>query len=384
MITELNKSLIRARVQLILSHPFYATLLLSRLPLKEDPTCQTAWTDGTCIAYNPAFIETLTTEEIKTLLAHEVMHVALLHTTRKGGRGAKKWNMATDFTINGLLKDEGFIMPDGALTNRAYAGMMAEKVYELIPDPPEKAEGEGSDGEVGNSGDPGGMGEVRTPEGTPQEVKQIEEETKAAVHQAVSAARMQGKLPAGLDRVIQDTLAPKVNWRDALQQFVADIARDDYTWRRPNPRFQHLGVVLPSLFSEKLAPITVAIDTSGSISQRDLEQFAGEIQSIMDTWNVDIHVIYCDSKVAGEDRFYGGDNVKLRMKGGGGTDFAPVMDRVRSGEETTCLIYFTDLCCNSYGTEPDCPVLWVHVCDGPNWRHWAHRPPFGAVIPMEV
>src|SRR6056297_1797575 len=128
---KIPQSLVRARVQLILSHPFYATLLLSRLPLHEDTTCQTAWTDGTQIGYNPKFIETLSTEEIKSLLAHEVMHVALLHTTRRGDRNPKKWNMATDYTINYLLQQEQFILPSGALINPSFAGMMAEKVYTL-------------------------------------------------------------------------------------------------------------------------------------------------------------------------------------------------------------------------------------------------------------
>jgi predicted metal-dependent peptidase len=103
----------------------------------------------------------------------------------------------------------------------------------------------------------------------------------------------------------------------------------------------------------------------------------------MRLWNVQMRVLYCDSQINGEVTFNPGEQVKLEPKGGGGTSFAPVMKEVMRGAPTTCLIYFTDLCCSTFGEDPGCPVLWVqHGADG-FLANYAQQPPFGEVIPME-
>ena len=372
-----TQALHKAKVQLILKYVFFASILL-KLKIREEPSIPTLATDGRELLYNPDFVQTLTREELTAVLAHEVMHVVLLHHTRREGRTALRWNMAADHVVNLQLQDDGLRLPEGCLADPQYKGMTTEKVYSLLPD---NAGEEGSGAPQGNM-----VGEVvdATP-GEGETMDTVEEETKAEVQQALQAARMQGKLPAGLERAVTTAIAAKVNWRDVLQQYVAAIAREDYTWRRPNARYLNTGFMFPALHSETLPPMTVAIDTSGSIGQKDLNQFAAEVQTISDQWNVQINVLYCDTRIQGEETFEKGDAIKLSMKGGGGTDFAPVMQRVReAGEPPVCLIYFTDLFCSSYGDDPGCPVLWLQHSIGGGWRNWATSPPFGDVIPMEV
>ena len=89
----------KARAGLVLDLPFFGSLAL-RLKCKPDETCQTAWTDGQSIGYNPEFIDPLPLDQVKGLLAHEVMHLACSHHTRRGNRDPKKWNIAGDFAIN--------------------------------------------------------------------------------------------------------------------------------------------------------------------------------------------------------------------------------------------------------------------------------------------
>jgi len=103
------------------------------------------------------------------------------------------------------------------------------------------------------------------------------------------------------------------------------------------------------------------VDTSGSVGKEELEQFAGEITAISDEVQPDrIYVVYCDAAVNSVQEFGPSEPITLEPKGGGGTDFRPVFDWV--GENSinpACLIYLTDLCCESYPVAPDYPVLWA-------------------------
>ena len=109
-----EQKMLKARTLLILDHPFFGCLAL-RLKMLETNEHQTAITDGKNLLYNPTYIEKLTTQETLGFMAHEVMHAALGHTWRQGKRESKKWNIASDYTINSNLLEAGFTLPNGAL-----------------------------------------------------------------------------------------------------------------------------------------------------------------------------------------------------------------------------------------------------------------------------
>jgi predicted metal-dependent peptidase len=120
------------------------------------------------------------------------------------------------------------------------------------------------------------------------------------------------------------------------------------------------GLYLPMLRSEQCGHILVAVDTSGSIDDVTLSQFAAEINAIMNEAQPErITVVYCDARVQHVDTFYRGDIVTLTMHGGGGTDFRPVFDHVAAMDESPiAIVYLTDL----EGTFPsgsEVPTLWV-------------------------
>jgi predicted metal-dependent peptidase len=136
---------------------------------------------------------------------------------------------------------------------------------------------------------------------------------------------------------------------------------------------------LPAMRSEAMGPIAVAIDTSGSIDQVTLNQFAAELQSIVDeTKPARVHVIYCDAKVQRIDTFEQDDVIEMHPKGGGGTAFAPAIDAAEQFDEPpVALVYLTDLM-GSFRTEPpSMPVLWTVTGSG------FSAPPYGEVVPME-
>ena len=104
----------KARTALLLDHPFFGTLLF-RLGARACSSIATMATDGVSLYFNPEFVETLSSAELIGTLAHEVMHPALQHHTRRAGRSPKRWNMACDYAINPMLLDAGLTLPKDVL-----------------------------------------------------------------------------------------------------------------------------------------------------------------------------------------------------------------------------------------------------------------------------
>jgi predicted metal-dependent peptidase len=238
--------------------------------------------------------------------------------------------------------------------------------------------------------DPGDCGEVRDYPGhdgkaTPSELKQEEQEQKIATVQAANQAKSYGHLPAGLDREIKNLIEPKVDPRDLLQRFVAMSAKNDFAWMPPNRRYIYQGLYMPSLKSEKLGTVVLVLDTSISIGQKELDQWSAIISAILEAYIIDAIVLYCDTMVY-EPEYYKREDLplELKMKGGGGTDFKPPFKWVEDHTvDPVCLIYLTDLECDSYPEiYPDYPVVWVST--NPEDKIYWGKPPFGEIIYIDL
>lgn len=397
----------KARMHIILRSPFWGTLLL-RLRMVRDDSQQTFCTDGRLIAYNEAFAAALTDDELRGVLAHEVAHCALGHLWRMGARHPVKWNFACDFAINALLTDFAsdpakngggapWKLPAGGLLDPKFAGMASEDIYNQLPDVKTlkitigcgggKGEGASSPGEFTapgalsdkkGQGKDGMDGKGQSPL-SPADAKTLEDDWKVAVTQAATVQRMQGRLPGCLARLVDELLEPRVPWRQVLREFIRERARDDYSWAHPNRRHLQRGFCLPTLHSERMGRIVCAVDTSGSIGQRELAEFQAEIQAALDECKPEcIEVLYADAAIAGREEFSPGDAVRLDAKGGGGTDFRPVFsDIAEKQDDPACLIYLTD----GYGTfppsAPEYPVLWASNASP------AEHYPFGQVVSIK-
>jgi predicted metal-dependent peptidase len=359
-----HKRIIKARTALVLEHPFIGSIALN-LPFLFDDAIPTAATNGKRIKYNPRFVEALTDEEIKFLVAHECFHPMLEHNFRRGGRSPRRWNQAGDYVINQLLTDDkiGKMIEGGLINPQLYqAGNgTTDGIYNLLPE-----DNEGDDP----------MDDCEDGDGSPAEKEQQAAEWKVRVAQAAQAAKMMGKMSAGLERLVESVLRPKVDWRDVLRKFVERCKNDTRSYARPNRRFLAQGMYLPSVSGESLGEMVFAIDCSGSIDQATIDQFAAEIHTVKAEGNpTAIHLIYFDSEVSHYVKFGRDDDVHVEPHGGGGTDFAPVFEYMEQHQiEPVAVIFLTDLCCNSFGNEPSCPVLWVSTDEG--------TAPFGEVVVM--
>ena len=294
----------KSRSQLVLRNPFFGTLALRLKPISDD-SVPTACTNGQFIAFNPKWFLKLREEERVGLIAHEVMHVALMHMLRREERDAVKWNVAGDYVINNALLKSKFILPPTELIDPKYDNMSTEEIYALLPEDIKDGTGPGDilllDGD-----DPGGCGAVidhpSVSDGSAS--GKFEAEIEIAVQQAAEAAKAMGKLPGHLQTLIEKALAPKVDWKMVLARFLRTNNKSDFTWIKPNRRFISRGLYLPSLHTPALEEIAVAVDTSGSVSEAELEQFTGEITSILHDTNPElIHFLQCDTKVCADTEY---------------------------------------------------------------------------------
>ncbi len=413
--------ILRQRMKLILDEPFFGVLLMN-LTLIEDARFPTMATNGLCIRYNPDFVTGLDDDFLRGVLAHEVLHCALRHPHRRDARDPMLWNAACDYAVNNFLDEYNssavaggryqsppLPIPEDSYRDAAWAALASEEIYAVLPVPPPpppkggkgepgegtpdedgegeaEGEGEGEPGEVeaktkpSDPSKPESQGWVDDAPGTEAEKKRDEEGWRARLAEAAMAAQAHGKLPASLRRLVDQVLNPALPWTDILRNFIRSRAQDDYSWRRPSKKTFGTNTILPSLRSERMGELVVAIDTSGSIDGPLVNTFMGELQGILDECRPSRLVLLdCDAAIHQVVEFEPGDHdlTAFVPQGGGGTDFRPVFQWVAdNGMDPAAIIYFTDLC----GTFPEAeaapwPTLWVNYGDADT------EAPFGETIP---
>ena len=343
-----------------MDQPFFASLLLG-MPVVESKETKTIGTDGEQIVYNPEYINTLTLGETVFVLAHEVMHCVFQHMYRRGQRNEGRWNIAGDYIVNDMLVNERVgIMPKGALhdSNMVKNGKnTTEGVYDLIPD---------SENNKEPGDEKGPLDKVTDGGKDPSEIATKEAEMKVKVIQAANAAKMQGKLSAGLARMTKELVKPVADWKYILRRFVTEKAKTDLSYAKPKRRFLAEDIYLPSLNGESLGSIVIAVDCSGSINDHMLNMFSNEIKGIIqDTSPQMVHVVYFDSEVLRQDTFAKDEEFKIEAVGGGGTAFSPIFNYIDEKQlDCVACIVLTDLCCSDFGDAPCYPVLWAATENG--------------------
>jgi len=393
----------KARIKLLMQQPFFGTLALRLRMIEADPRIiPTMATDGNHIFYSSKFVDSITDAQLRGVVAHEVMHPALQHLSRIRSRNLPIWNMACDYAINPILIGAGLELPQGALidSDRFPPEMSADEIYQILyaearqqaqnaPGMAGDGDGSSESGETaGESQDASGSGQakpgssaVETPGGfgqmldptsvdpstgqvkaaSPADLAAAADEWRIAAEQAARVAKNRGRLPANLERLVHEAKQEQIDWREQLRRFVSTVTPNDYSWSRPNRRHIAAGLYLPGMVKDGIGEIVVAVDTSGSIGNHELSAFSAEIAAICRECNPErVYVVYCDAAVACVEEFAAGDDVRLTPHGGGGTDFRPPFAWVeQQGIDPQCLIYLTDLCCDSYPKEPHYPAMWV-------------------------
>ena len=378
-----KEKLITARIGLLLRAPFFGNLATRMNLINADEWCPTAATDGRRFYYNSEFVNSLPLKQLEFLVGHEVLHAVYDHMGRRGHRDPKLWNIADDYCVNWDLVEQriGDKIPV-ALYDSKYKGMSAEEVYDDLYENADKinvdqlmkqlldehldGSGDPQDGDGdGEDSDKSGQGNGR-PKLTEAEKKEIRDEIKEAVLAAAQAAGA-GNLPGGVKRMIKDLIDPVMDWRELLQQQIESTVKSDFTWARPSRRSWHMDAVMPGMKPGEQIDVVIGIDTSGSITDKDLKIFLSEIKGIMEAYDeYKITVMGWDTEVGNVAEF-NSDNLEdistFEPGGGGGTDPHCVWNYLQANDmEPKKLIMFTDFC--FFGWSPNevenyCDTVWI-------------------------
>jgi predicted metal-dependent peptidase len=184
--------------------------------------------------------------------------------------------------------------------------------------------------------------------------KQVEHQLKEIADQVTkSRGHVPGELKGLLDK-LNSSEPSKFDWKSYLRRFTGGSQKvfTKKLRRKSNKRFEDN----PGLKIKFRKHILVAVDTSGSVSDVEVQEFFHEIDHIHKT-GAEITVVQCDSRIQHVGPYKAGD--KIELHGRGGTEFDPVLELYNENQDKyTCLIYLTDGEC-SCSVKPIGKLLWV-------------------------
>ena len=411
--------------------PFFAHLSMAMSPQKMPAnSLQTAGVDakGT-LYYADDFVTQHNKDQMQALICHEVLHCALQHVSRTSGRipiianfsqdivvdhmvehagmkGIQKWNYTDE---NGkkqkaesipvdIQHDSSKFTLDGA---KIEIEKVSEKMWELIygeiidqlrkqgKDPNQIQQKYGWD--VHFSGQ--GMGENGEPEQlTPAEMSKLTGQWQQALANAANYAKTQGHLPAGMERIINEILTPKMQWKALLLKYIKQFTvPSDWSYHKPSRKSHALEVFMPTTIKESCT-VEVIVDTSGSIGDREMSEFLTEIVGIAQSMqHIRMWVSFCDTQIYEDARYEvaNGDIPKIlsmKPKGGGGTSMEAGLDWVKEhNEQVPIVIVLTDGCDTFARTRRDYPfdVIWCITQGGIGEEQMKRVIPYGLKIKMD-
>ena len=396
-----EKRIERAHAQLM-KHPdfclFSGVFMVGKVSISD--THPTACTNGKDVVYGRAFVDSLDDKQLAFVVVHEAMHKAYRHLTTWQSiakENPQLANAAMDYVINLQIVDSDksqtiVTMPRDAdgkllgLLDEKYRGKDTKQVFEMLKKEMEEDGGGQSDGQSGSP--TGGQSQPQNGNGntnsqgfdehdwegaremTTEEAEELSKEIDNALREgAILAGKLKGTVPRG----INELLHPRVDWREALREFVKTNTRggDQSTWRRPNRRYLGVDIIMPSAITQKAELFVLGVDTSGSIGGAMLAQFMGEMKSICDEVTPEtVELLYWDSHVAGRETYHGAEVENIinttKPRGGGGTtpECVPIfLEAERIAPQ--CVVMLTDG--EFYGdgwhewSRISAPVLWCVI-----------------------
>lgn len=438
---EQTRTLMEARTALLWAAPFFATIMYERAMLIPTFKIPTLATDGRCILFNPTYFGSLSVPKRVFGLCHEIAHMVYEHCLigwrcQKMGHvqvnsGATVlatgyppgclpynpmlMNVAQDFHINALLVEAkvGQIDPSWLFNDKYTGASSSVDVYADLwqNQPPVNSvnspgSGSGSPQNSGagqSSGSGQGTGDIRLPHNTKgsqcvdehlapgsasgqtgDEAEATAEATRAewlgTIAKAAQAARLAGKMPGAIERLVGDIMRPAVDWRDHIRGCLARaLGGGGYDWRRSDRNWinRHPRIYMPARSGNGAGTIVIVGDTSGSITGDEMRMVLGCVVGILeDVRPKRVVLLWCDTRVTHDGDYDDPADVLDRAKpiGGGGTAFEPPFVWCeRNGIVPDSLIYVTDMYGSFPSQPPAYPVLWASIST-------ELKAPFGEVI----
>jgi len=344
------------------------------------------------IAFAEKFFDSMTRKERLAVLRHEIAHFSHKHFARIDGRIHDIWNVACDIAINQYIDDlpKDCCKPLSGMQKKEtaehyYKHLMDNNVKIVGPcsacggtgrkpkdgkdgkgEPCPKCEGKGHDGGPGTitifDDMRGGKSTLETAEAEAAAGTMIKDVIRDRLQNGGPKERdkLRGLYGGVFEELIKELSAkPIISWKAAISRFVASFSL--YDTRRTLKRPDRRRISPWGTRKERLPKLIVAIDTSGSISQKVLLDFFGQVR-ILGMMLSEIRVIGCDAEVGLDVEYRPGMEKRLKITGRGGTDFDPVVDLVnKKYRDYDGLIYLTDGECPLPKNKSKVPLLWVVV-----------------------
>lgn len=365
----------RARMGLGWKHPFFFPVL-ARTVFRISADMPTACVDlKGVIRVNPFFLTQLSDAEVQGVIAHECLHLILLHQDRRANRAPYRWNKATDRIINLTLKLMGIVLPDDCLyAEDDQKDWTAEQLYEVEPEcdeqgyspwvvpvgqgcgPSADGDGPGQDGQGQDDDGEGGSDGAgpQTEEGWRRQWREI-------AAQCANQAKEAGSTAGSAFAKLLEIPPPRVRWaqvlRGALYRALAEAGRDDVSWSRRSRR-STTTIILPGGVTYK-CKAAVVIDSSGSMSDEDLAHCVSETAAIVNHTRVPTFLVVHDHAVQEAVWIQPGartvvlSQIQKRLKGRGGTSFDEAYERVEDEGRFNVMVHLTDG--GIFGDWPDPP-----------------------------
>lgn len=388
MSTE-NK-LMKARCRLLSVEPWYGSFLMLMF-FKERPSVGTMgvrFINGGQVecSYNKEFTDNLDIKQLYGVLKHEVEHIVRLHPARRGDKQHYVFNVAADMCINGKRQrpkccydaDGDIVVP---METAVWVpkdwddNLTAEEYYKKLFKESEKNGGGGVGAEgcggVGAEGSLGDFGDVMDDHGVWSENEVGADEARQAVKDMCdqATARAAGTAPGHLSDAIKDLEKPIVKWQQIFRNFTGRwCGNRRKTYARRNRRYDQFGT--PGVSHHAAATVSIIVDTSGSISKKDLGQFFGEIDAI--AHKTKVGVLQWDTKFCAFNEYKRNDWKKIEIKGRGGTShFDEALQwLIEHGVVGDACVFFTDgYLADDWPQNRGIPMIFVITTDqpGPTW-----------------
>lgn len=360
-----------------------------------DDTTPTACTDGINERYGRRFLAAIEEKPLGFVILHETYHKMCRHIVTYHALwklDPKRANAACDYWINLILDKLSKSLPSApfemprwteallailtpeqrkaldeqgiglgsplGLLDYKYEGMTVKQIFDALKD-----EGKGGKGKGGDKSD--GFDDHDWENGNaPSEEEQEErrKDVERALREGEMLAKKYGSGSTNAELGFDELLKPKVDWRAQLRDFVRTTCRklEQSTWRRPNRRFLHQGIVMPTMQGKQIKELAMCVDASGSMFGGDPSPFQRvmtEVDGLVKQLGVSkLHVIYWDGYVCAHETYtpatVGGWLKSTKPRGGGGTNPACISPWLKEK-----------------GIKPDAAVV---LTDGevPEWGQW--------------
>lgn len=391
----------KAIKELLIKSPFYGLFLtsLNKQFSKSVPTAGVGLEGINCKLWiNPDFWKELSSDQKLHIMWHEVLHLVFFHHTDfkdvDQQYGHSLTNIAMDCEVESYIPEKYWLETGSAtqlfrLLNlpKQKGTLWYLKVLSQLQNPSSNGNKSGGSGGSNGSKD-GDQNQVQNnynnlsledkqivddilsnsedlnsfPNITDENLKelikgQIEHQIKEV---AKAAGKVPGELQETLDRIL--TIKPPVyNWKRAFRRLLGNSYNiaTKMTRRKESMRFEGN----PGIKFKKKSSILIGIDTSGSVSEKELQDFFSEIYHV---WKAGtrVHIIEWDTCITNEYDYNG--HMPQYITGRGGTDPNPSIEYYNNHiKEYQSFINFTDAYFYQHDyIKPKQIMYWVITSDG--------------------